>query len=126
MSTKKKPAAVQVKHFGHPGHFIAASRCVFHLCTLVGTKLVSTVGDYRPTDGEKSEIGWGRFYETMVFDTKVGSECKADGCDCGLPEIHPSELEMVPYNDAKSAAAGHFAMVEKVKGEIEAMRKAAS
>ena len=34
--------------FGHAGHFICAQWCRFHLCTLVGDHLVSTVGEYWP------------------------------------------------------------------------------
>ena len=40
------------KWFGNPGHFICAQNCRFHLCTLVGNYLVSTVGELwfeRPT-----------------------------------------------------------------------------
>ncbi len=107
-------AKVTVRHFGHPGHFIDASRCQFHLCSLVGTKLVSTVGDYRPLGGERREIGLDRFYETMVFHVIPGTECVAVGCECGLPQIDGRELDMVPYNDAKSATVGHFAMIEKL------------
>lgn len=32
------------KWFGDPGHFICAKDCEFHLCTQVGSYLVSTVG----------------------------------------------------------------------------------
>ena len=36
------------KWFRHPGHFICARWCRFHLCTQVGKWLVSTVGEYWP------------------------------------------------------------------------------
>lgn len=36
------------KWFGHAGHFICADKCRFHLCTLVGKHLVSTVGELWP------------------------------------------------------------------------------
>lgn len=43
------------KWFGHAGHFICARDCQFHLCTLVGKHLVSTVGEYWP-DRQVREI----------------------------------------------------------------------
>lgn len=36
------------KWFGHAGHLIVAQWCRFHLCTLVGNYMVSTVGEYWP------------------------------------------------------------------------------
>ena len=36
------------KWYGHAGHFICAQWCRFHLCTVVGGYLVSTVGEYWP------------------------------------------------------------------------------
>src|SRR5487761_2671318 len=79
----------------HPGHFICARNCGFHLTTCVGDFIVSTVGDFLPditvreiyatTQGIKlkgkgderlddymekigyEEVGCDRLYETMVF-----------------------------------------------------------
>jgi hypothetical protein len=36
------------KWFGNVGHFICGHMCRFHLCTLVGEYLVSTVGEFWP------------------------------------------------------------------------------
>jgi hypothetical protein len=36
------------KWYGHPGHFICARWCRFHLCTEIGPYVVSTVGEYWP------------------------------------------------------------------------------
>lgn len=128
------------KWFGRAGHFICADWCRFHMCTLIGEYLVSTVGEYIPDEAVREicaqsrgitlegrgdarradwlnklgfeEIGYQRKYETMVF--KVGaSVCTAAGCMCGLPEIIPTELDMDGYNTAGEAAAGHSAMCEK-------------
>jgi hypothetical protein len=127
------------KWFGHAGHFICAQWCRFHLCTLVGNYLVSTVGEYVPDEGVREihcdvrgitlkgrgderladymnkvgfqEIGCGRKYETMVF--KAGNPCSVKECHCGLPEISGSELEADGYNEAGAATAGHYAMCEK-------------
>lgn len=129
----------QWKWFGNAGHFICSPWCRFHLCTQVEEYLVSTVGEYVP-DSEAREIfaecrnvklkgrgearladymqkigfediGCGRKYETMVF--VAGKPCDADGCNCGLPSITGSELDMAGYNDAGAATAGHLAMCKK-------------
>jgi hypothetical protein len=36
------------KWFGNAGHFICARDCQFHICTLVGEYLVSTIGEMWP------------------------------------------------------------------------------
>ena len=65
---------------GWAGHFICAHKCMFRRNTLiVGDKdsvIVSTVGGMRPTDGRNGveEIGYKRYYETMVFGVKKDGE----------------------------------------------------
>ena len=34
--------------YGNAGHFICGHSCRFHLCTKVGSYLISTVGEYVP------------------------------------------------------------------------------
>jgi len=115
--------------FGDPGHFICARWCRFHLCTLVGDYLVSTVGAYvhpRRSGGNEQaeaewladnwpgeEIGVGRMYETMVF--RAGdTRCDADGCNCGMPiPDNWSELECVGYNMPGEANRGHLEMCQR-------------
>lgn len=120
--------------FGSPGHFICSHDCRFHLCTRVGSVLVSTVGQYFPDEGVRDiiassrgitlrgkgdarradylrqvgyeEIGYGRTYETMVFALS-GARCTAPACGCDLPMIIPNELEARGYNDAGAATRGH-------------------
>lgn len=132
------------KWFGNAGHFICAQWCRFHLCTQVGTHLVSTVGElwpervsreihakvydpawlaenkYRKGDDFDAaymkrfgfqEIGFGRKYETMVFE--AGKPCDVEGCNCGLPRISGMELDVDAYNEAGAATSGHFAMCVK-------------
>ena len=127
------------KWFGTPGRFIASSHCRFHMCTLVGKYLVSTVGewvpgestqeiiarsrgvklegqgDYREADFLRKlghqEIGCERKYETMVF--KAGAMCKLPGCKCGLPEIDGSELDFGGYNERGDATEGHMKLCAK-------------
>lgn len=127
--------------FGSAGHFICGDDCRFHLCTLIGDVLVSTVGEYLPPEGFQSiladsrgvtltgrgdasradymdkvgyeDIGYGRKYETMAFRV-TGEVCSAPECGCGLPTIIPTELEADGYNDAGAATKGHYAMCERV------------
>ena len=103
---------MKVRYLGMPGHFIGASRCVWHLTSVVGPYLVSTLGDYRPfPSDEATNIGAGRKYETMVF--KAGAPCTVDGCGCGVPNHNGREIDFAPYNTAGEAQAGHEAMVAK-------------
>ena len=131
------------KWFGNSGHFICGDDCRFHLCTLVGDVLVSTIGEFFPDspvreiiaqsrgiilkgkgDERKAdymkrigfeEVGCGRKYETMAFKT-TGKECS---CGCGLPGII-SETEFGSYNAAKEATKGHFQICLKIAtGELD-------
>lgn len=97
------------KWYGLPGHFIGASRCYFHLCTVIGDYIISTVGHYHPRDDEPpQQIGLGRLYETMVF--KGGRLCS---CGCGMPTHNGRELECVGYNTVKDANDGHMVVCER-------------
>ena len=100
------------KWFGLPGHFIAAASCRHHLCTQIGRKLISTVGEYHPGnrgDSKRETIGCDRYFETFVFNIGKG-KCS---CGCGLPEIIPSEIDSLPANDAKTADANHMKLCRK-------------
>lgn len=109
------------RYLGMPGHFIGASRCVWHMTTIVGPYLVSTVGDYRPVNEEKStNIGLNRKYETMVF--RAGAACARPECGCGVPDHDGHGIDFAPYNTAGEAQTGHEAMVAK----YEAITKEAS
>ena len=75
---------------GLPGHLCVADSCIFRLCTIVGDKMISTVGAYYPLshNGEMEEIGVGRHYETYVFNVDQygkktsGIEIDSDGLKC--------------------------------------------
>lgn len=133
--------------FGKAAHFICGSLCRFHLATKVGDYLVSTVGEYVPTesvqtihaevrgnpltqrgDAREAEYlekfgfeplgAWGT-YETLVFHaTKY---CDGPKCGCGTPIPDDwGELDGERYDNAKDATAGHYAYCEKVaRGEIK-------
>lgn len=115
------------KWYGMAGHFICGQWCRFHLCTLVGDTLVSTVGMYVPLhkvtnereegkfltenpNGE--EIGYDRFYETMTF--KAGKPCTTSGCGCGLPRTNGDNIDFAPYKFQADATRGHYEMCMRV------------
>jgi len=113
--------------YGRPGHFICGEWCRFHMVTVVGKYLISTVGAYVPpsecggserTESEwlkknypGKEIGFGRKYETMVFE--AGKPCDAPKCGCGMPSISGSELDMEPANSDKEAREKHMELCNK-------------
>lgn len=112
---------------GYPGHLIVSDRCVFHLTTVVGDCLISTVGDYRPgykdtfrnsdiepPNSESVMIGYDRYFETYVF--YVGPEGDRNYCTCGCGEPEPkswSELEGIGSNCAKDARENHMQACHK-------------
>lgn len=105
MSTPSAPR----KYFGNAGHFIASESCRFHLTTQIGDVVVSTVGDYYPTNAEgRKTIGYRRFFETMVFRTTGPCDC-----GCGMPEHDGSEVDFAGYQTRDEANVGHEAMCEK-------------
>lgn len=106
--------------FGHAAHFCCGRWCRFHMATKIGNFLVSSVGQYvhprnsgasEKTESEwlkdnpdGEEIGYGRFYETMVFKTTKG----VCGCGCGLPLLETAiELEFEGSTNAADARATH-------------------
>lgn len=123
----KKISEKNWEWFGHAAHFICGRWCRFHMATVIGEHLISTVGLYvhpRQSGGGEGEereflkknpngeeIGCNRFYETMVF--KAGKRCKVSGCACGLPEISGSELDSNGYQTAGEARKGHMDMCRK-------------
>lgn len=107
----------QWKWYGLPGHFIGSAWCRFHLCTIVGDYIVSTVGQYIPphasmSSKEFAELGANRTYETMVF--LAGKPCDAPGCACGMPmQSSLTEVDFDGYNTALDATEGHYRMCHK-------------
>jgi len=91
--------------YGFPGHFICGKRCVYHLCTRIGNRLVSTVGAYYPNGLDKppEPVGGGDkdFFKTMVF------ECGGEDDD-GNPNVTDWRgLNCVRYETSIEAEAGH-------------------
>jgi len=97
------------KWSGRAGHFICSDRCRYHLTTIVGDYIISTVGDLHYTHREDTvTVGYNSFYETMVFETGELSEC---GC-----YTHGSgEIEVRSYGKVKCSELdqGHFNMCIK-------------
>ena len=115
----------------HPAHLIVANYCRFHLATCVGKYIVSTVGEYVPSETSREihaqvhgvtlygkgddreddflnkvgfvEIGAGHTYETMVFRAKKGRTA----C-CPFVIANGGELDMLGYKDAGAAYRGHI------------------
>lgn len=122
----------------HPAHLIVSHDCRFHLATVVGDVIVSTVGEYFPDSETREilancrgiklqgrgderrhdymkkigyeEIGCGRKYETMVFKAVPG---KAENACCPFTQRDGRDLDSDGYNDASAAYAGHLAMCKK-------------
>lgn len=122
--------------FGLSGHLIVSMDCRFHMCTLIGDVLVSTVGMYLPDSQVREglarsrgielegrgdarrydwlrknngyeEIGVDRKFETMAF--MAGPRCEVPGCNCGQPSIAiATELFAEGYNDPRAAREGHM------------------
>src|SRR5688572_3663607 len=120
----------QWRWYGNAAHLIVGQDCRFHLATVIGPWIVSTVGQYLPDESAReiiakshgvsltgkgderrwsfmSQIGYetiglGRTFETMVF--RAGPPCTAEECGCGMPSLaNASELDFAGYNDAKAA-----------------------
>ena len=106
-----------IEWLGHKQHFICAHDCQFNLATIVGSYVVSTIGEYHPNSkrrgdvlGDMQDIGWKRKYETMVF--KITSE--RQGCGCPVVDGPMSELATNGYDEARDATLGHMAMIKQV------------
>jgi len=111
------------------------------MTTEVGGYLVSTVGEYFPSESTREilatsrgvvlegrggardadymkkigfeEIGLGRKYETMVF--KSGPPCSKPKCNCGLPCPEDyCELHSEGYNWPGDAREGHMKICQQV------------
>lgn len=97
---------------GSAAHFICGDRCRFHLATIVGPWLVSTIGEYvsvldTQRQGESagtSEVGYRRLYETMVF--RAGAACTEPGC-AGEYHADGQEIDFEPANTRAEAYAAH-------------------
>lgn len=78
------------------------------MSTVVGSYLISTVGDYFTPAGVRSEIGRNRFFETMVFPVGEAPE----PCGCYTP-VSLQELDFLPANTALEATDNHYLLCRR-------------
>lgn len=100
---------MKVVYQGWQGHFLCD--CMFHLNTAVIEGdiiyIVSTVGNYY-YNGERQEIGYNRYFETMVFKGyKEGGFYETDVSD--------GEVYFEGYINEEDAQNNHSIIVDKVK-----------
>jgi hypothetical protein len=119
-----------IKERGWPGHFCAASNCVFHRNTLITHGdvyiVVSTVGSLQfPTSKTMEPMGANnRYFETMAFrGQQVGPYMDADVSDelsfdapWAICADNPSEL---PDDMDNQADAMHEGVVEEFVTKLE-------
>ena len=117
MAKRKSIPAERWQWFGNAAHFICGDKCRFHMATMVGKYLISTVGEYFPPGCELPplsfglEIGCGRKFETFVF--YAGRQCDTPACGCGMPAIRGAEIETNSANTRRDARNNHMAMCRK-------------
>lgn len=113
--------------FGVAGHFICGHWCRFHLCTVVGPWVISTVGEYvhpRHSGGSEQkemiwlkdnwpgeDVGLDRKYESMVF--LAGDRCVLPECMCGMPVTDGYQRDFRGYDRRDNAARGHIELCKK-------------
>lgn len=122
---------VKITERGWAGHFICSHMCNFRRNTLVeyGDKkmVVSTVGNYTPQEtgiksydmGERSrQIGYERYYETMVFEAKFdGTYWDADVTK--KVEFDSNwELNELEHETDQKANDMHEAVVKEISNKI--------
>jgi hypothetical protein len=107
---------------GWSGHFIDSRKCLFRRNTLLtcgeNRIVVSTVGNYfRGPHSERLPIGYGRYYETMVF------EAVFDGrywdADVEREVSFESQSCLDEYGTDADANAMHEKIVEEISKSLE-------
>lgn len=110
---------------GWPGHFCCSSKCIFRRNTLLEKNniriIVSTIGAMKlnETDNKYTEVGCGRYYETMVF------HAKKDGiywdADVGRQIYFDSNwtIDKVTENADKNANDMHEKIVKELTNKLE-------
>jgi hypothetical protein len=94
--------------YGNAGHLCVQNDCRYHLTTRVGRYLISSIGEYFPSNEEgMKEIGIGRYYETLVFDI-IG-----DITENGKPPVFHDEIDYLAANTAQEAYQNHISLCHK-------------
>jgi len=110
-------------------HFICGSRCRFHMGTVVGKYLISTVGEmldeqrrgslrtdefYGMAPEYCADIGYQRKYETMVFRLKQRRGKNRSTCDCLRCRYDQmDQVDFLPANTAGEAERNHMKLCRK-------------
>lgn len=93
---------------GHAGHFCASDACAFKLNTYVNGHIISTVGEYIPSNAKRFENVGSKLYETMVFKAKPSkNKC------CPFDQLDGCEIDGDSYDTPEQARIGHIEMCKK-------------
>lgn len=118
---------------GMAGHYILSDRCLFHLQTIIGKYVVTTVGDlhdiypggvaevakdsgFEHLPCGAREIGYKIFYETMVFELAEAKKFDGRRQKKGKRKSW-AELDFSGYQTEDEAHRGHMLMCEKWAAE---------
>lgn len=96
---------------GGAGHFICGDRCRFHMTTVIGSRVISTVGDFYKC--EKDEIPSPMGASPHLFETMVFAADGVDSCGCHPSVTDWSELWSRRWMTATEATAGHMETCER-------------
>lgn len=98
------------KWSGQAGHQCVSNYCRYHLTTVVGIYIISTVGDWHPKGAGKMEkLTLYGYYDTAVF------EVDEELLECGCVQIKGEQLDGKQYGNVKcpELEKGHFDMCMK-------------
>ena len=115
---------VQREERGWAGHFMCAYLCQFRRNTLLtcGERriVVSTVGSMYDLRGQREEIGYQRYYETMAFEAVLKNGYYEADVDREVQFGSPWSLNESDEQADNKANAMHEAVVAELMGKMEA------
>ena len=116
--------AVQREERGWAGHYICAYLCQFRRNTLLtcGDRriVVSTVGNMYDKRGQREEIGYQRYYETMAFEAVLKNGYYEADVDREVPFESPWSLNENDEQSDQKANDMHEAVVAELTRGLEA------
>ena len=114
---------VQREERGWAGHFICAYYCQFRRNTLLtcGDRriVVSTVGSMYNPRGQREEIGYQRYYETMAFEAVLKNGYYEADVDREVQFGSPWSLNECDTQSDQKANAMHEAVVAELMSMLE-------
>jgi len=121
---------VQREERGWAGHYICAYLCQFRRNTLLtcGNRriVVSTVGNMYDSRGQREEIGYRRYYETMAFEAVLKNGYYEADVDREVEFDSPWRLNENDDQSDKMANDMHEAVVAELTRVLEAEGEAAN